>query len=345
VTTAEGALTSTTFNGPTVAIKAPQNIKLAVVTCSTSVGGCETGAKDIEAAAKLLHWNVQIFNGNSDPTTQNDLIQQAVNTGFQAIIIDSIDPSQVQAGLTAAHKKHIPVGSYFAGVPPSPTGVAYDTGADWTTAGKALGAFVVVNSKGKANLLPFEDKEFQSQVDLIDAVTAEVKTCSTCTVQSTQQFIQTDVAPKLGVRVVNLLQKNPSINYVDMGYDPAASVVVPSIKQASLDGKVSVIAANGAEQNLNWIKTGEVQTGDLIVSFDYAGWAAVDQMARLLLHKPLIKDPSISNPAYAYGEGTPTSIVSASNLSSVKTDAAGTIPFGIDAQLAQDYGKLWGVSP
>jgi ABC-type sugar transport system substrate-binding protein len=344
-TAAQGALANTTFPGPTDTFAAPQNIKLAVVACSTSVGGCLSSANGVKAAAEVLHWKVKIFNGNSDPTTQNHLIEQAANSGYQAIILAAIDPSQIKSGLAAAHAKNIPVGSVTAGVAPSAGGVAYDTGANWTKAGTALGALVVAQSKGKAHMLPFMDKEFQSQVDLINAVMAEVRTCSTCAVEPVQQFIYADVGPKLGVRVVNLLQKTPAINYVDMGYDPAADVVVPAIQQAGLGDRVSLIAANGEPQNLNWMKQGTVQTGDLVFSFIYSAYAAVDQMARLLAHKPLIKDASEPNEAYAYGEGAPWGVITPENLSSIGIPAAGkNITFAIEAQLPQLYGKIWGIS-
>ena len=346
VSQAEGALTSTKFAGPTTPVKAPRNIKLAVIDNSTTAcGGCVSVSDDIKAAAKLLNWSVTVFNGNADPSTQNNLLGQAVNAGYQAIIVDAIDPSVLQSGLAAARKKGIPVGSVTAGVPPSPTGFAYDAGADWTAAGTAIGALIVASSHGKANLLAFMDKEYQSQVDLINAVVAQVKTCSTCTVQPVQQFVAADIGPNLGVRVVNLLQKNPSINFVEMGYDPAADVVVPAILQAGLGNRVSLIAANGATQNLQWIAKHQVQTGDLVFSFAYSAYAGVNQMVRLLAHQPLIKTPNIPNLAYAYGEGAPWSIIGSANFKSVpKPQADGTIPFAVDALLPQYYGKLWGVS-
>jgi ribose transport system substrate-binding protein len=341
---AEHSLTSTTFNGPTVAFHAPRDIKLAVIACSTSVSGCLSGANGVKKAAELLNWKVTVFNGNADPSTQNDLIEQAVNSGFQAIILVSIQPNTVASGLAAANARKIPVGSDTAAVPPSPGGVAYDVDADWSTAGKGIGALIVAQSGGHANLLDFKDKEFQSQVDLSTAVTAEVASCSTCKVQPVQPVVVADVGPSLGVRVVNLLQKDSAINFVDMGFDPAADVVVPAIKQAGFSN-VKLVAANAEPQNLEWIKQGEVQSGDLTYSFVYAAYATVDQMARLLAHKPLIKTPGVSNLAYAYGEGTPWGIITQSGLNGVPIPKAnGNIAFAIEAKLPQLYGHLWGVS-
>lgn len=343
VKNAEDAISTTSFGGPVTPIKAPRGIKLAIIAESTSLGGPLIGSQDMTKAAKLLNWQVQTFNGNSDPITENQLMAQAVNSGFQAIILDSVDPSQVHAGLVAAHKKHIPVGSYTAGVAPSPGGIAFDVGADWTSAGKAIGAWIVASGHGKANLLDFEDKEFASQVDLVNSVSAEVKTCSGCSVQ-TQQFVASDIGPSLGVRVVNELQKDPTVNVVDMGYDPAANVVVPAIKQASLSSRVALVGANGEPQNINWIRSGEVQTMDLVFSWDYAAFAAIDQMSRLLLNKPLIKQADAPL-RYAYGEGCPWGLVTTGNIKSIPTPGNGQdVPFAVDKTLPSVYGKLWGVT-
>jgi hypothetical protein len=55
-------------------IKAPQGIKLAVIANSTTAcGGCVSGADDMTQAAKLLNWNVKVFNGNADPITPENV--------------------------------------------------------------------------------------------------------------------------------------------------------------------------------------------------------------------------------------------------------------------------------
>jgi ABC-type sugar transport system substrate-binding protein len=325
-------------------IKAPRNLRLAIIACSTSIDGCASEAVAVQQAAKLLNWKAQIFNGNADPLTQNNLIQQAANSGFSGIVLTSIDPNQVQAGLRAAHSKGIPVGSFAQYVAASPTGVQYDVGADWTTMGAAAGAWFVAHTQGKGTLQAWPDKEFASDADYINGMIAEVKRCSGCTVAPEQTFVAANVGPNLGVRVVNTIQKDPSINVVEMGYDSAAAAVVPAIQQAALGNKVEVAANNGATQNIGWIRDGHVQALDGIWDIAYGGYAVVDQMSRLLLKLPLAATPGVE-PRVRYGEGDPWAMVDSSNASQVHiAKSTNSISFGLDSTLPQTFGKLWGVS-
>jgi ABC-type sugar transport system substrate-binding protein len=343
---AESAMTSTAFPGPKTVtrIKAPRSVRLAIVACSTSIDGCESAAVAIQQAAKLLNWNTQIFNGNADPITQNNLIQQAANSGFNAIALTSIDPNQVQAGLRAAHAKGIPVGSFAQYVAASPTGVQFDVGADWGVMGAAAGAWFVVHTKGKGTLQAWQDKEFASDVNYMNGMIAAVKHCSTCTVAPEQSFVAADVGPSLGVRVVNTIQKDPSINVVEMGYDSAAAVAVSAIQQAALGNNVVVAGNNGASQNITWLRAGHVMGLDGIWDIAYGGYAVVDQMCRLLLKLPLAATPGVS-PRVRYGEGDPWAMVDSNNANQVHiATSINSISFGLDSKLPQIYGQLWGVS-
>ena len=337
------SLTDKAFPGPTKAFKAPRNLKLAIVPCSTSTEGCEAGAEAIKAAAGLLGWKSQIFDGKNDPITQGHVIEQAVNTGFDAIVLESIDPGLVKSALATAAKKGIPVGSMaqFAGA--SPKGIAFDVSADWGGLGKAMGAQVVVHSKGKARLLAMYDREFGSATLYQDNLVKTVKSCSTCSVAPTQDFVAADVGPQLGVRVVNILQNDPKITVVQMPYDGAASVVVPAIRQAGLAGKVTVVGNNGGNQNIEWIKKDQGQSATGVWSIEYAGYATIDQLARLLAHQPLIKTEGVSDPKLAYSESVPFALITADNVSSIKLGPVGPV-FAVEDGLKSQFGKLWGVS-
>jgi hypothetical protein len=59
-------------------------------------------------------------------------------------------------------------------------------------------------------------------VDFTDGMVAEAKTCSSCKAAPYQYLVAADVGPALGIRVVNTLQQNPSIDAVSAGYDAAA---------------------------------------------------------------------------------------------------------------------------
>jgi ABC-type sugar transport system substrate-binding protein len=305
---------SSKFPGPTEAFAAPKNKKLAIVVCSGTLEGCVIPANAAKTAAEALGWKVTMLDGKGSPDSQNGAIQTAVASGVDAIITSAVDPAQISAGLAAAHNKHIPIGSIAQFAKASPTGYAFDIGANWADQGKAVGAWMVKESAGKAVVLPMSDKEFASTVAFVDAAVAEIKTCSTCAVQATENFVVADVGAPLGQRVVNLLQAAPKVNMVIGAYDPAAAFMVPAIEQAGLGSKIKLAAIVGTAQNLGFIRDGKVQAADVAFDANYEGWAAVDQMARLLAGKPLVETANPSSEEYRYSENVPWALLTKDNL-------------------------------
>jgi ribose transport system substrate-binding protein len=305
---------ATVYQGPTEAVKVPNHIKLAVVPCSEALAGCEDASLGVEAVAKQLGWSVTLYNGDGTPSGMNDAMQEAVTSGANAIITGAVNPAFIVSGLKAAAAKGIPVGSATEGVAPSPGGYKFDIGPNYQTMGEADGDYIIANSNGKAVFVPWNDLEYSSVVAFVDAVTATVKKCTTCTVLPTQQFVSADVSvTSLGARVVDLLRTNPSIDYMVAGYDPAAAVMVPAIDSAGLKGKVNIVSVIGAAQNLAYVQVGNVQTADIGYDSNYVGYMAVYQMTRILDHMSLWTTPGVTNPIYEYSGDVPMKLYTSSD--------------------------------
>jgi ribose transport system substrate-binding protein len=296
----------TVYQGPTKAVKVPKGIKLAVVPCSEAFAGCEEAAVGVQDVAKRLGWSVTMYNGDGTPSGMNDAMQQAVTSGANAIITGAVNPAFITSGLAAAAAAGIPVGSATEGVAPSPGGYKYDIGPNYLTLGEMDGDYIIANSNGKAVFVPWNDEEYSSVTDFVNATTATVKKCTTCTVLPTQQFVGANVSVTgLGATVVDFLQTNPTVDYMVAGYDPAAAVMVPAIDSAGLQGRVKIASVIGAAQNLAYVKAGNVQTADAGFDNSYIGYMAVYQMVRLLDHMPLWTTPGVSNPIYKYSGYVP----------------------------------------
>jgi ribose transport system substrate-binding protein len=323
----EGA---TVYEGPTQAVKVPTHIKLAVVPCSEALAGCEDASLGVEAVAKRLGWSVTLYNGDGTPSGMNDAMQQAVTSGANAIITGAVNPAFIVSGLKAAAAKGIPVGSATEGVAPSPGGYKFDIGPNYQTMGEADGDYIIANSNGKAVFVPWNDLEYSSVVAFVDAVTATVKKCTTCTVLPTQQFVSADVSvTSLGARVVDLLRTNPNIDYMVAGYDPAAAVMVPAIDSAGLRNKVKIVSVIGAAENLAYVKAGNVQTADVGYDSNYVGYMAVYQITRILDHMSLWTTPGVTNPIYEYSGDVPMILYTSSdpNFPIGNYDANGTLHY------------------
>jgi len=328
----------TEWEGPTEPVTPPKDIKLAIITCASVLQGCSDPAKAAAQAAKDLGWQATVYDGKGDPATQNKLVTQAVNSGADAILTFSIDPSFIKSGLAAAKAKGIPVGSSAQGVAAADDGFAFDVGANWEEVGNIQGNWIVADSQGKAVFQPMIDKEYASVVASAEKAIDVVKSCSTCEVKDPEEFVGANVGNGLGSRVVGLLRRDPKVDYLLATYDPAAADVAAAVNNAGMSSKVKVIGQIGLSQNFALIRDGKGQAADVAFDQTYTGYATVDQLIRYLTKKPLIKSDKTTDERYIYGENVPMKLITAENAPpegeayNAPVDAVG------------HYRELWGLS-
>jgi ribose transport system substrate-binding protein len=331
VTAAEAG--GSTFQGPSQseAFKPPSGIKLGVLVSDASLPSAASSGSSVKQAAGILGWNVTMYNGQGNPATENQVLEQAVLNHENAVIMVGTDPHNVAGGLAAAHSKNIPVGSVLQFAQASSSGIAYDVSPNWEAMGDAQGALFVTDSQGKAVLLPLTDKEFGATVAYTQGTTQTVQTCKTCKVLPLQSFVASDVASALGSRVVDQLQSSTNVSYLLCAY--ACPEVIPPLVNAGINSKVKTGGIVNGPLDINNITKGNMLGGSTF-NMDYAGYAAVDQIARLLAHKPLSKASGTTNSYYIYGENVPWALITKSNA-----PASGTWEPKFNVQAA--YRKLW----
>lgn len=324
------------WEGPTEAIKPPsKSQKIALISCSAELHGCVTPLEGAAEAAKALGWSTTIENGAGTSSTENKLILNGIAAGDTAIMFTSINPALIQEGMEAAKKAKIPVISASSGSSsPNPTikppaGDAWpllDVAQNFVETGRQMADWVINDSKGKANVLVLTDKEYTSGVSQVGSVDQFKKLCPQCKL-ATFNFTGTQVGTTLPQQTVGYLKTHPEVEYVVIPYDPAAATIVPAMAQAGLTN-VKVCSLLGDEQNLNFIRTGEIQTCDAGYDQRYDGWAMIDQLMRYLAGKPFFKP---------LGENVPEILLEKSNLPAQGTDWHA--PYDYQAE----YKKLWGL--
>lgn len=326
----------TSWQGPTESVTPPEDITLAIITCASVLQGCLAPAEAAAQAAGDLGWDATVYDGKGDPATQNQLILQAISSGADAILTFSIDPSFVATALQAAHEAGIPVGSGQQGVAPSEDGFAFDVGANWIDVGTIQGNWIVSSSGGTATLLPMIDREYGSVVASAETASDLVRGCASCTVLPYEEFVGANVGAGLGTRVAGLVRQNPAIGYILGTYDPAAADIATGLGNAGLTGQAKVIGQIGIAQSFELIRSGKQAA---TVAFDelYSGYAAVDQMARLLAGVPLVKTAGLDE-AYAYGENVPIKLVTSENIADIPGDA-----YEADIDTVANFHRLWGI--
>lgn len=327
------------FAGPTTPAKAPKGIKLAVISCWQALDGCVELAAGAAGAAHAIGWQERTFDGQGSSTVQNTQITNAVTWGAKVIVLIAIDPKTVQTGLSAAKRAGALIfGTDNSGSSPNPV-IKAPSGDVWPLADVSMdygllavqqAKWVIADSKGKANILVYEDKEYPADIVMNKALLRTFKKyCPACTVSPTQHFVASDVATTVGPNVVSWLRNHPDVNYIYSPYDPSVPSMVTAIQNAGMASRVKIISFLGNQQNLKYIMNNQVQYADGAQENTYNGWAVVDQAIRALDHQPLFKP---------YGENVPLVVLDKTNIGNAASKKAGwTAPYNYKSK----YLKLW----
>ncbi len=326
----------TKWEGPTSTPKPPTDENIALVACSGTIAGCVAPLDGAAAAAKDLGWTTTRYDGQGDPVTQNKVVTQAINSGATAVLLGGIDPAQIGSALQLAAEKKIPVGDLTQGIAPG-KGIAFDVGGDYVQSGVIQAAWIATDSDGKAVVLPTNDKEFASTNTIVSSTLKELKKCSGCTVKPTQYFVGSSIGNGLGQQVAASLQRMPDVNYVIGALDPAVSDMVTAINNVGIGNRVKIVSNVGLTQNLQFIADGNVQAADIVYDNTYLGYAAVDQLIRVLVGQPLYKTPGVTDARFAYNENTPHHLTTKANVGDPKK------PWTADNDAVSHYRELWGV--
>lgn len=301
------------YRGPTEPAKAPPGIKLAIVSCAASLKGCQIPAEAAAEAAKAIGWQTTVFDGKANPKTQSSAMLDALAWGANVIIASSIDYRSIQLALGQAKKAGVPVVSVGQGgdtpnalpvLEPGQLAWAFAIDPDNLALGRAIGEWIVEDSGGKANVVAFNDKEFDSVDTQHKGIMEVFAKCGGCTADA-QSFSANQIATNLGQQVVGYLRANPAVTYVYMPYDPAAFAVAAALRQAGLGKRVKLASLLGDEENLDLIRRGDVQVADVAFDTTYEGYAAVDQIIRHLNKQPLFEP---------HGENVPMLVLDKTNL-------------------------------
>lgn len=317
------------WNGPTDAASAPKDKYLVGVSCTWALAGCRILAQGAEHAAQRLGWRVKTIVVNN-PTGYDEAVQTAINSGANAIALTGVDQALIAGGLAMAKKKNIPVVSIYQYNKGGEYGVAIDVHPDGELIGRLLADAAIVNHKGEVHALFLQDAEFSLPVTVLAAVKKELDACKVCKISYAEpiNFTASTVGTTLPNRVVAALRRDPKINTIFLGFDPPAALVVPALDAAGFRGKVTMYSQLGNAGPLALVRDDNIFVGDASSSEEWGGWAAVDEIIRLMDGKPLVE------------ENIPVRLFTSDDVKDLPP--AGEVWSGTEAGFREHYLELWG---
>jgi ribose transport system substrate-binding protein len=262
--------------------------KLAILIPGPA-GASVTQGNAAKTAAAAMGWQATIFNGNFDPSTQAGYIQQAVQSGYDAIFISVVDPNSIRSAIQYAESRGVPIAcaSCVDGSHVPNDGIMYVTNS-MTDSGTAIADYMIAHSNGSPSIQAFTDLAFPPVIARINAIGAQVKAiCPKCT-YNLNDFPTSDVGKPGPPTWTAFLAGHPTgVNWVATGYE---SMAVPFAQTLTQQGRTDIQISsfdNTLPDSNQMIASGDsAYQATVAFPYTYEAWAGVDLLARAVNHQP-----------------------------------------------------------
>jgi ribose transport system substrate-binding protein len=247
--------------------------KVAVITPYLAQPGTQFYVEAFQAVAKEKGWDVNVIDTSGDVAAVISRIEDVVNQGVNAIVIN-VDPSQVAAGLQTAKDAGIPVVGMDAG---SDALLATNVTSDGVAMAETTASYVVDRIKGEGNVVMFVFDAFPpvqvrgAKADEIFAANAGIKVLDRITPDVSDGGIADSRAKMEAVLAAN--PEAGSISAVWAAWDQPALGALQAIEAAGRQGEGIVITGIDANPQARE----EVAKGgnfEATVAQDFAGIGA-----------------------------------------------------------------------
>jgi ribose transport system substrate-binding protein len=337
--------------GPTSAPKPLPGKTLAVVSSGLQSEGSARPTRAAKEAAEKIGWKATIYDGANQQLKTQAAVNAAVDAKSDAIILVLIDPSTIGDAVQRALDAKIPVATvgvpaFLGGKPARDEKWASIPDASWDLyqQGGVLANYMIWKSNGKVNVFVTDVPDFpgitlgQTQGGL-DVFNDKTK-CPDCTVEKVGISVS-EFFDKIGPAAVAAVQKNPDLQWLYL-LDAGLEVQINALDAANLLGDIQGGGFDCNAHNLDFIKNDHGQKVCIAESSQWAAWAAVDAVNRMMQGQPPVT-AGYSGDTKGPGENytLPILVVDKSNVNTLtEQDLADGWQGGIDFR--SEYLKLWG---
>lgn len=307
----------------------PTRRSIAYLDCG--VAECKNVARGVSDAAKAAGWDVKVVPFTPSQTESLlSAFDEAVNAKVDVIAISGFGTDAYPSVLDRLRQAGISLILSVSGPDTIAPPVIAQVGDDsvLNVNGTMVGAFVVADSKGKANILEMRAPEFKNLLGQVQEFDATVtRLCPDCKVQHVDATVAQLQNGELASLVVSRLQRDPDIDYVRFPSGSWAVGIEPALAQAGLTDRVKIVGVTGLEDNFRAVKKG-TQSAWTTFPYEYMGWAMVDTALR----------SEAGEPFQATGVGLPFVLVTEENVEDPPKPIEGPDDF------REQFKKLWLVS-
>jgi ribose transport system substrate-binding protein len=273
--------------------------KIVVISAGEAALSSSVPSDAAVAAAKLIGWNVSLYDEKLDPSTGPALIRQAIAAGANGIILDANDCPLVKQALQEAKAKGVkvvPIYAFdcndpiFGGGQPLFSGIvnfgkkAADVDAFTESYGADQADAVIAATNGNARVILFNDTEFTVLKYTAMGFRNELAKCGGCKIVDEVDFKAAELGPTLQQKAASALLEHPEANAVKIPYTAAAILgIAAAVARSSHKNQIYVMGGEGFTPELELIRLNAGVNAVNVIASDWVGWAAVDTLNSLFL--------------------------------------------------------------
>jgi ribose transport system substrate-binding protein len=331
---AELSAVTATYPVPTASVAGVSKLKgrtVYYVPLVQQIPGFVITAQTMKQALAKAGLNLQVCNGQGQPSAIAACVQQAIGANAAGLVLDAIPYGMAQNALAAAKARGVPV---IVGDQIAPAGttndnlVAYVPGViDQPT---QIAWWLIAASKGKANAIIAEEADSPSARQYVtDSLAIYKQYCPGCTIKVKTITASTDAL--LASATSSNLLTTPAATYYYTEFEDSLQPTIQGIQQSGKNG-ISLSVAGGSVNGLGLLKGNSVVKAVVAVDQPYAGWALTDEILRMMTKSGPVE------------EKFPSRLFTKDNIGTIQVTPAAQATgewFG-DSSFQASFAKLWG---
>lgn len=265
-----------------------QHKNVWIMSCDQAIASCSTPTDAAAEAAKLMGWQVTLFDAKFDPARLADGYRQAIAAKADGILVYSLDCALAKSALAAAVQAGIKVvaGESLDCDPSSFTHiVSYEQGfrfPDWAGAvAKAAATNLIAGTNGEPKVIVLDETDIPALLPTMDGFKSRMNQCGqSCQIVDNIQYTAAAPGPALQQKVQQSLLQHPDANAVFLPYDMYSLGPGGAIR-ASGRHNILVSIGEGQASTMDTLRAGQVNGIGIGIPQGWEGYAEVDALNRL----------------------------------------------------------------
>lgn len=281
------------WNGPQKGPEAATGKTVAVICEDLRNGGVLGVAQGIQEAAKVIGWQVNVFDVGGTPDGRAKAACDALAVHPDGVILDGSDAKVMHAQLMPFAKQDIPVVGWHVGPVAGPMQegpVAMNVSTNPLEVARITAMAAIVADEGQTGVVIFTDSNFEIAMAKAEAMADVIRSCAQCTLLEIRDVAISNSAQTMPAIIRELLARygnrwTHSLAINDIYFDYAMPELILAGSAARHIHLLS--AGDGSSAAFLRIQTGTFQTGTVAEPLSLHGWQLVDELNRLLNETPV----------------------------------------------------------